>query len=202
MNRKRALELLDPADLDGSFRKAVMKTHPDHGGDAADFQEVLTAREFLLRGEIETRSGWTPPGMTWPCPRSEAQFQKSVVHALKSRGAFVFNVHGQVMQSSGMPDLWVGHELWTGWLELKFGEGRYKPLQVKKAWDLRKVGSSVWGLRGESGREGLIVVEDLCGTEGVEDTEKGMVSAGVCKSWHELGGIMLRLLAEARVGGG
>ena len=46
MDRIEAMRIIDRYG-GGSIRKALMETHPDHGGDAGDFAEVQEARRVL-----------------------------------------------------------------------------------------------------------------------------------------------------------
>jgi len=59
----------------------------------------------------------------------ERAFQKQVIKWLKSKGAVVYNIHGHAMQQRGIPDLYVAHWRWQGWLELKTGNNKLSTLQ-------------------------------------------------------------------------
>jgi len=64
----------------------------------------------------------------------ESAFQSKVIAVLKSRGAWVLNIHGggdprRGMQKSGVPDLLVIHRKWRGFLELKIKNRDLSPLQ-------------------------------------------------------------------------
>jgi hypothetical protein len=65
---------------------------------------------------------------------NESVFQSKVIAVLKSRGAWVFNIHGggdpgRGMQRSGVPDLLVIHRQWKGFLELKVNNRKLMPIQ-------------------------------------------------------------------------
>lgn len=68
----------------------------------------------------------------------ESNFQSLLVKSLRESGAIVFNIHGHAMQMAGIPDLYVAHNLWEGWLELKTGNNPATKLQqhtLKKLYD-------------------------------------------------------------------
>jgi len=69
----------------------------------------------------------------------ETIFTNDVCKELKAMGAIVIQysiaphvVNGRVVSSnkSGVPDRWVSHRLFTGWLEFKIEQGRLSPLQT------------------------------------------------------------------------
>ncbi len=61
----------------------------------------------------------------------ETSFQRILVKSLREAGAVVFNIHGHAMQVAGIPDLYVAHPIWTGWLELKAGTNVATKLQER-----------------------------------------------------------------------
>ncbi len=61
----------------------------------------------------------------------ETNFQRILTTAFKQSGATVFNIHGHGMQVAGIPDLYIAHSIWTGWLELKTGTNKATRLQLK-----------------------------------------------------------------------
>ena len=68
----------------------------------------------------------------------ETNFQRALVISLKECGATVFNIHGHAFQIAGVPDLYIAHKIWTGWLELKTGNNPATLLQqhtLKKLYD-------------------------------------------------------------------
>ena len=68
----------------------------------------------------------------------ESNFQSLLVRSLRESGAIVFNIHGHAMQMAGIPDLYVAHSIWKGWLELKTGNNPVTKLQqhtLKKLHD-------------------------------------------------------------------
>jgi len=48
----------------------------------------------------------------------ESSFQAQIVKFLRQRDALVFNFIGNVYQRD-IPDLYIAHKYWSGWLELK-----------------------------------------------------------------------------------
>jgi len=79
----------------------------------------------------------------------ETNFQRILIKSLRECGATVFNIHGHAMQVAGIPDLYVAHKIWSGWLELKCGNNPPTKLQ---SHTLKKLN--------DSGVEAYILVED------------------------------------------
>jgi len=77
----------------------------------------------------------------------ENEFQRKIVRALESIGAWTLNVHGHRMQKSGVPDLYVAHPKWTGWIELKTNKGKPSDLQVCNIRSLINRGVSAYVVR-------------------------------------------------------
>lgn len=67
---------------------------------------------------------------------NESQFSHKIVQGLEGVGAWIMNVHGHRFQKSGIPDLYVAHNQWTGWVEFKVGSGKPTDLQIMKMKDL------------------------------------------------------------------
>lgn len=59
----------------------------------------------------------------------ENKFQSKVKKQLESQAAFIINVHGHGMQMRGLPDLFVIHRDWKGFLELKVEKGKCSAIQ-------------------------------------------------------------------------
>lgn len=70
----------------------------------------------------------------------EAEFTRRMRSALETRGAFVAKIHGHAMQRAGLPDFYVSHPRWRGWLELKVGDGKLSTLQLATMMALVKSG--------------------------------------------------------------
>ena len=81
----------------------------------------------------------------------EGKFQSRLMRMFERRGAFVFNVHGHLEQKSGMPDLYVSHPMFRGWLELKTKDHQLEPLQEKQIRDLRRTGDVAFAVRLKDG---------------------------------------------------
>jgi hypothetical protein len=60
----------------------------------------------------------------------ESAFQTEVIRYLRSVGGKTHNIHGHAMQERGIPDLWLSHREWFGWLELKV---RHHLTEVQRA---------------------------------------------------------------------
>lgn len=89
----------------------------------------------------------------------EVNFQKILVTAFRQAGAIVFNIHGHAMQIAGIPDLYVAHKIWTGWLELKTGENATTKLQTRTLGSLEAAGVNVFILLE---RKPKIIVKNSC----------------------------------------
>ena len=59
----------------------------------------------------------------------EKDFQAKLRKQLKARGCLVFNLAGNMYTGSGIPDLYVQHPNWGGWIELKVDRNKLTPLQ-------------------------------------------------------------------------
>lgn len=77
----------------------------------------------------------------------ENKFQKKVKKQLESQAAYVVNVHGHVMQISGLPDLLIIHRDWKGWLELKVEKGKASAIQRIQAAKIELRGMPIYVLR-------------------------------------------------------
>jgi len=132
----------------GEFR------HPDLGGTDAGFRQLNDAYQRV--------SGMPPAAGSWkadadtlfgdPKVNKEALFQSKIKGLLEKEGAFVFNCHGGGMQRAGMPDIWVQHLKWDGWIELKTDRRKLESLQEVTIEKIRKRGgcAQVWRLRGNT----------------------------------------------------
>lgn len=61
----------------------------------------------------------------------ESAYQSKIKQLTKESGAWVFNIAGGPFQQEGIPDLMILHPIWMGFLELKIGRARPRPLQYK-----------------------------------------------------------------------
>lgn len=73
--------------------------------------------------------------------QDEGKFKSSMKAIFEHYGAKVVLIHGgDAMQAAGIPDMWVGHELWHGWLELKTEREPLRSLQklfIKDCWRMK-----------------------------------------------------------------
>jgi hypothetical protein len=153
MNRLEALDIFRKGATRVEFRRLALIHHPDRGGDAGAFTRLCEAWT-ILTGTKPELGNWNQNAEslftgTIPMPR-EAIFQRRIKEALESAGAFVFNCHGSQMQRSGMPDLWVQHQIWCGWIELKTENTALEPIQEITIEKIRRRGGSaqVWRWKG------------------------------------------------------
>jgi Holliday junction resolvase len=72
---------------------------------------------------------------------SEKQIQTKIITLLRSRGFWVFKVHGGAMQTSGIPDILAcqGGQLWA--FEVKRPGGVVSKIQEKRIDELRRAGA-------------------------------------------------------------
>jgi hypothetical protein len=79
---------------------------------------------------------------------TEHTYGKRVKAALEAAGAFVVKYRPGNGQRAGMPDLYVAHDSWVGWVELKYAGRRVTPLQLAISRKLKARGVSCFVLRG------------------------------------------------------
>lgn len=103
----------------------------------------------------------------------ENDLQRTVIEALKSVGAWTFNVHGHGMQKCGVCDLYCAHNRWTGWIEFKVGKNRPSALQIICMKDLLIRGVAAFVVREY---EEVIYCELWIG-------EKHYETLSFCKEW-------------------
>ena len=77
----------------------------------------------------------------------ESKFQKQVKKQLENQGAFVINLHGHMMQRAGLPDLFVLHRKWDGFLELKVEQNKTSAVQRIVAAKIELRGMPIYVLR-------------------------------------------------------
>lgn len=92
----------------------------------------------------------------------ESTFGDAVVHALRGAGAFVHKMHGSAFGQAGMPDLFVAHMDWIGWVELKVGSNKLTPLQAARMRQIESAGCPVVVLRRRTAR-GHVEIESWSG---------------------------------------
>jgi len=107
----------------------------------------------------------------------ESEFQNQIVAGLESVGSKILNVHGHRFQKSGWPDLYVCGR-WTGWIELKVGQGKPTPLQIIVIKDLLIRGVPAFVVRL---RENVVYCELWY--------QGGMESLAYCREWNRRKGI-------------
>lgn len=76
----------------------------------------------------------------------EKDYQRKLVKFLKEHNALVMNFIGNVYQS-GVPDLFVAHRRWSGWLELKGPRTTITEQQKYNLTELRRHGQWAYVLR-------------------------------------------------------
>lgn len=140
--------------LRAAFRKQLMILHNEGclGVDANEVQQSMvktiidaknTLKSSLVVGKREGGQ-WTGLFMA---KQPESKFVNELKSAVESMGGLYFKVHGHVMQASGWPDIQVYHPKWTGHLEAKVDSEKYSTLQLKRMFDLRRLGTAAFGIR-------------------------------------------------------
>lgn len=88
---------------------------------------------------------------------NESKFKAEVRQALESLGGKVVKLWGNMFQETGLPDLYVAHVRWNGWIELKVGKRKAEPRQkiVMSEFVARHVAAMVLRFR----EDGLIQTE-------------------------------------------
>ena len=76
----------------------------------------------------------------------ESEFQAKIVKFLRQRDALVFNFSGSKFQS-GIPDLYINHLYWEGWMELKMPNGALTAQQKHNLLELRRHGAKAYLIR-------------------------------------------------------
>lgn len=94
----------------------------------------------------------------------EGLLQHKLVRILKDQGCWVFNVHGGAMQASGIPDLYISHKHWKGFLELKV-LAPVQPNQRIAIQEIRKTGTPAYVLKLRQDR--FHIIKDLVSMEPV-----------------------------------
>ncbi len=69
--------------------------------------------------------------------QQHTDFQKQVTNMLKTKGAWILNVHGHMMQKVGIPDFQCIHRRWSGFIEIKTGKGQCSLIQKKVIRELK-----------------------------------------------------------------
>ena len=65
----------------------------------------------------------------------------------KDYKAVVFKIHGHAMQQPGIPDFYLAHACWQGWIETKGAETLTTPLQKSILRQLKNAGVDAYILR-------------------------------------------------------
>jgi len=78
---------------------------------------------------------------------TEGKFQAKIYRACRDIGAVVYNIHPDIYMVSAMPDCFVAHPIWSGWLEVKGWKTVVKPLQIIKLKKLLRCEVAAYLLR-------------------------------------------------------
>lgn len=78
----------------------------------------------------------------------ESEWTRKICKELEQHNALVFAIVGGPMQTVALPDRYVHHAYWCGWLEFKGAQTRLTPLQKKRIDELnRRRGGSAFVVR-------------------------------------------------------
>ena len=129
--------------------------------------------------------------------KDETKFANDVRDALESVGGFCFNVHGHRFQKSGMPDMYVAHREWSGWVEFKVLNNSASKLQMMKLKTLLVVGVPAFVVRlkenivyCELGKETLAYCEEW-------DRSKGLSRGkSLIKMFNDAGSAAIEIMRE------
>lgn len=66
-----------------------------------------------------------------------------VKHIRENWKGLALSLHGHAMQEPGWPDIYIAHEQFVGWVEVKIGEGPLTPQQLRKAKGLLDIGTPI-----------------------------------------------------------
>ena len=91
--------------------------------------------------------------------KHEGHYQKLLLDCLRSAAAWTFNIHGHSGQKAGVPDLYVAHPIWRGWLEIKVDDHPLEPKQREEARRLIERQDVVYVIRVDSEDDWMIVEE-------------------------------------------
>ena len=77
----------------------------------------------------------------------ESEFQRKVIRYWTGIAGKVYNIHGHGYQEQGIPDLYICHQEWTGWLELKAEHTAVSAIQRYQIKELCKRKVPAWFVR-------------------------------------------------------
>lgn len=79
---------------------------------------------------------------------TESDYSQSLTKALRKHcKAIVFKIHGHGWQQPGIPDFFLGHEKYSGWIETKGKDTKLSPAQKVIIAELRRVNVNVYIVR-------------------------------------------------------
>lgn len=180
MNRTEAFAILgigDRRDAQSAMRKLAQIHHPDKGGTAARFQEIMDAYRLV----VDKTYRMNVERLSFGHPYTERVFQQELLKSFRGQGAVCINVVGNVFQKIGIPDLYVASKIWIGWLELKTENEELRLHQVKMIRELRLQGVNVFVLRYRR-KHGVVVEGISCKGRISEDRGSPIV---IVKDWKK-----------------
>lgn len=115
----------------------------------------------------------------------ECEDTRAICRDMKRVNAKVIALVGGPMQESGLPDRYIAHLVWSGWIEFKSPHRKVEKHQAQQIRDLRARGVNACVVRFHA--DGSTHVEELC------DEPQGSRSIG--KITNRDGRLLLELLA-------
>jgi hypothetical protein len=167
----------DEAVAKSAFRRLTMLHHPDgRQPDAKRFQDVAEAWAVIKRGKpageavkppyVYVHMGPIPTSAADmftstfssthragenkeqpPMGKAESAFSAEMRQAIEGIGGWTFKKWGNVMEISGVPDRYVTHSKWTGWIEEKVNGFKLSAVQRHVINDMHKRGGAALVVR-------------------------------------------------------
>lgn len=101
--------------------------------------------------------------------KNESAFTKWFCDCIENIGGFCFAIVGGVRQKSGMPDRYVSHSMWQGFIEFKkdgnkVKKGSLQDINLRRLYNTKSNACSVKYLKPITGSSGCIHFYDVHGT--------------------------------------
>ena len=93
--------------------------------------------------------------------------------------ALIYSFAGSAYQTTGIPDWYLAHRIWSGWLELKNEDNPYSPHQKTELRRLQSRGVKAYGLRK---KQSSLVLESV-------DSMDKVLEVAVLKNYNRLSGL-------------
>lgn len=169
------------------YRLLSKTRHPDAGGSLQAFLELNEAYKTLLNPP-RTHVSIDPVAVSKMYPQTrwnETKFCQALCKATPS--SWKFNVHGHAMQRRGVPDLYICHPKFRGWIELKVDKNTPSSEQISNFRQLVKLGDVCFFVRYcNDGRRVESFTPEVLGLVDQWVDVKGAVLDWLAESWKTL----------------